>query len=144
MSKGNLVLAWALLVGMAVGNFTPYVMDYFEARPYKNVKRVSVDWDGIQGLEIIYTFFKVEGCEIKDFGVIGFNRGVPEYLSYTDLDENVPVLRQPGEHSLKIAVDLKGNYYEKVEIRTTHLCSFPDEEPELVNRIFATIYQEDV
>ena len=43
MSKGSLIVAWALLLGISVGNLTPYIVDYFETRPYRDVEEVSVD-----------------------------------------------------------------------------------------------------
>lgn len=140
----HLTISWVLLALISLLNFYPYLEAKFDTQPYKDVERVSVDWEGSERLEIVYNFYKVAGCEIKDFSVIGFNRGVPEYLKYKDLDKEVEVLRQPGEHSLQIAVDLEGKYFEKVEIRTTHLCEFPNQEPEVVNRIFTTIYQENL
>jgi hypothetical protein len=140
----HLTLSWVLLALISFLNFYPYLEAKFDTQPYKDVERVKVDWEGPEGLEVIYKFYKVEGCEIKNFSVVGFNQGVPEYLNYTDLDKEVEFLRQPGEHSLQIAVDLEGRYFEKVEIRTTHLCEFPNQEPEVVNRVFATVYQENL
>jgi len=143
LGKHNLVLGWSLLLIVSLINFIPYFSEWNQTQPYTKVKRVHVDWEGLTGLEIIYTFYKVGECELKNFAVVGFNKGVPSYLNYTDLDKSVPFNREEGDQALQISIDLEGKYYDKVEIRTTHLCTFPEKEPELVNRIFTTIYQEN-
>lgn len=136
LAKHNLYgvyIAYVLLIIIAVNTAIPLLSGYFKTGPYNQVEEIVVDWE--EEVLIRYSFFKNGACHLKTFAVVGYSDGVPRYLEYKDLDALPDHFdREEGEHSLNILVDTKGVYYDKIELRTRHICG-----KEIVNKVFATI-----
>lgn len=115
---------------------------FFGVHPYTNVERVQVEWEK-DSTDLLYTFRKNEDCVLKDFVVVGYSFDIPTHLSYTNLDEEFPDTklfdRLPGEQALHISVGTKDEYYQRIEIKTRHLCTLNNGEETSVSKVFANI-----
>eukprot|EP00918_Siedleckia_nematoides_P052355 GHVU01114436.1.p2 GENE.GHVU01114436.1~~GHVU01114436.1.p2 ORF type:complete len:131 (-),score=16.65 GHVU01114436.1:346-738(-) len=130
---------------MTFSMVSPAIDRFLEPSPYENVHVHQSDW--AEGSLTIGATFDKTDCELKTFAVVGFDREIPEYLEYTDLDEVPEFDREKGSHSLHIVVDLEDKFFDAVEIRTRHECTVEDEEgnltTEIVQRVFAHVEYEE-
>jgi hypothetical protein len=123
------------LVAYAV--LAPLAVDFLGTRPYHSVNAHTEYWTKDE-LVLQTTFFKNDACTIRAFNAIGIANGIPEYLTYRDLDGLPPLFdRDPGSQSLNIAVDISKRIYDTVEIRTRHQCIGYDS---LINKTFYVAY----
>jgi hypothetical protein len=107
--------------------------EFLEPSPYSDVDLVAVTSDG-QTLRIDANFYKT-GCTFVRLTVVGFVAGATDILQWRDGHGLPPDFdRDPGSQSLSLAVALKGQRYDWVEIRTRHDC-----DGRSVDRVFARI-----
>ena len=106
--------------------------------PYSNVKVIKEEVTE-DSLTLVATFRK-DACEFKRLSVVGYDLGVTYVLPWTSITEDGEVKygesydRAVGEQTLRILVDLSDRSYDKIEVRTRHLCGNT-----LVDGLFTTI-----
>lgn len=106
--------------------------------PYSNVK-VLKEVVTEDSLTLIATFNK-DACEFRRLEVVGYDLGVTYVLPWTTITEEGERQygdiydRAVGEQTLRILVDISDRSYDKLEIRTRHLCG-----DTLVDGIFTTV-----
>tara|TARA_R110000744_G_scaffold376347_1_gene490541 strand:+ start:919 stop:1365 length:447 start_codon:yes stop_codon:yes gene_type:complete len=106
--------------------------------PYSNVKVIKEEVTE-DSLTLVATFNK-DACEFRRLEVIGYDLGVTYVLPWTTITEGGERQygenydRAVGEQTLRILVDLSDRSYDKLEIRTRHLCG-----DILVDKVFTTV-----
>ena len=111
------------------------------ANPYTKVEVQIATWVPT-GLELHASFFKNGQCKILSFSVIGFANGVPQYISYDDLDdlneEGAPYDREEGAQGLNIFIPVDPASIDYLETRTRHICIVDkDGRTETVTKVFS-------
>ena len=106
--------------------------------PYSNVKVLKEEVTE-DSLTLIATFNK-DACEFRRLEVVGYDLGVTYVLPWTTITEDGERQygdiydRAVGEQTLRILVDISDRSYDKLEIRTRHLCG-----DTLVDGLFTTV-----
>lgn len=121
--RKSFITSYALVFLLGLSFLWPTINEYLEPNPYDSVKEVSVMWNE-DYVDIKYSFFKNEDCQILQFAVVGIGI-LPDYLEYTDLN-NTPqdeelYNREAGLQGLHLRVFTED--FDKIEIRTAHNCS---------------------
>jgi hypothetical protein len=109
-----------------------------DKKPYTHVHvlDVATTEDGI----VVLATFRKDNCSFERLDVIGYDLGLTYNLSWSNLsvdgevDLGVNYDRAAGDNTLRIIVYDKGRPYDKLEIRTRHLCG-----KTLVDNVFATV-----
>lgn len=139
------ILAYLLLLILAIANLYPVVASFFKIQPYSNVERVLVE-EGEGVLHVSYIFEKNGACEIKDFSVRGTRLGVTDYLTYKDINpeirrktEELGIFdRHEGFQFLNITIDTPESY-DRIDLITRHFCTHRNGDVEVVDKVFTSI-----
>ncbi len=108
------------------------------AKPYTNVEVVSVVTDS-DSITVTANFRKNE-CTFQRLEVFGTDLGLTYNLPWANVpvseeeDRGTRYDRAAGDHTLRLDVETGGKVYDRIEIRTRHLCG-----DEVVDKVFATI-----
>lgn len=117
--------------------YSPPVEPFYDATVLEEV------WTDDE-VSIFATFYKNGECNLLTFQPVGYFLGIPEYLPYED-KQGIPLNfnREEGEHSLFVAVDTSTKDFERVELRTRHLCTRRDSDGNVEitteTRVFAAV-----
>jgi len=115
----------------------------FEVRPYTNVQLVSVA-KADTSVTITANFRKTD-CSFQRLEVFGQDLGQTYVLDWENVvvgdeaDRGPNYDRAAGDHTLRIKVKLPDTSYDKIEIRTRHLCGGAK-----VDKVFVTVDSKDL
>jgi hypothetical protein len=115
----------------------------FEVRPYTNVQLVSVAKTDT-AVTITANFRKTD-CSFQRLEVFGYDLGQTYVLDWEnvvvrdEVDRGFNYDRAEGGHTLRIKVKLPDTSYDKIEIRTRHLC-----DGAKVDKVFITVDSKDL
>lgn len=115
----------------------------FEVRPYTNVQLVSVAKTDTS-VTLTANFRKTD-CSFQRLEVFGFDLGQTYVLNWENVivreeeDHGPEYDRSNGGQTLRIKVKIPGVGYDKIEIRTRHLC-----DGAKVDKIFITVDSKDL
>lgn len=147
MSKLELTLAYIGLIILTCVSVYPLVKDYFSIQPYWRVTQLYVE-ELPSETHIGYLFEKNGACSLQDFAVFGVAGNIPEQVAYQDLNKAIDQImkdtgvlydRTEGTQFLNISTEATKKKYDKIEIRTRHICTDPDGEKVTRNKVFTVI-----
>lgn len=115
--------------------YPAYLLGYLDPIPYQSVVVKSVD--KVDGRVEIRADFVKRRCQFDKLAVVGIGLfGASPPLEWSDLDarKEDEINRMAGAQTLRISVDLNGQQFDNLEIKTRHLCG-----DLVVDTVFANI-----
>ena len=133
-----------MVTGVVLGTvFMSPWSSLFEVRPYTDVQLVSVAKTDT-AVTITANFRKTD-CSFQRLEVFGYDLGQTYALDWEnvvvrdEVDRGFSYDRVEGGHTLRIKVKLPDTSYDKIEIRTRHLC-----DGAKIDKVFVTVASKDL
>lgn len=136
-TKKEMLYIW-LAVGLFISSTIQALITYYilSPVPYKGVSALSIT--EARGVIEFKANFEKTDCVFANLTPVAFVAGERPPLKWVNNDIDVGD-RLQGYHTLSIAIFTEHLPYDKIEIRTRHLC-----DSKKTDRVFYTIYPEDV